>query len=121
MGKQIKIYGKRLISVILSTAIAMSGLAVPETVNAAQTQGEPWLLSEGRPAYASTTSGGDKAIFATDGKMTTAWGAVASEGDGKNLDQWLDVDLGALADLSSVEIVFRSVRAEENLSFVVCT
>lgn len=104
MGKQIKIYGKRLLSVILSTAIAMSGLAVPETVNAAQTQGEPWLLSEGRPAYASTTSGGDKAIFATDGKMTTAWGAVASEGDGKNLDQWLDVDLGALADLSSVEI-----------------
>lgn len=48
-------------------------------------------------------------MFATDGKMTTAWGAVATEAETKEendqkLKQWMDIDLGASAEVSSLEI-----------------
>ncbi len=108
MGNQKRKYTKKLISAVLSASLVMTGLVVPSKDADAAGQ-KPWLLSEGRPAYASTVNGGDKALFATDGRQTTSWGAVETKGttleeNQKDLDQWLDVDLGAAADISSVEI-----------------
>ena len=59
----------------------------------------PWLLSDGRPAYASSTNGGNVPTYATDEKIGTQWGAAANKAD-----QWLDIDLGGKADVSKVVI-----------------
>ena len=62
-----------------------------------------YLLSLGRPAYASTANGGDVPTRATDEDINTAWGAVW------NVDnQWIDVDLGAAAQIDRVVLSWQS-------------
>ncbi len=62
-----------------------------------------YLLSLGRPAYASTVNGGDVAARATDDDINTAWGAAW------NIDnQWIDVDLGAAAEIDRVVLSWQS-------------
>jgi endoglucanase Acf2 len=62
-----------------------------------------YLLSLNRPCSASTTNGGDVPSRATDGDMTTAWGAQSNLNN-----QWIDVDLGAAATISSVTLNWQS-------------
>lgn len=90
---------RKVVSVMLSLSLAIGGISISETVTKAVNRSKPWLLSENRPAYASSANGGDVATFATDGKLATQWGAAANLAD-----QWLDVDLGGKADISKVVI-----------------
>ena len=65
----------------------------------------PYLLSEGRPAYASTTESGDVATRMTDGNYATSWKSVnGTIGTDRTAEQWFDVDLGAVATITKVVI-----------------
>ncbi|MFI9012293.1 discoidin domain-containing protein [Actinosynnema sp. NPDC053489] len=79
-----------------------TGLAVvPGTANAA-----PVLLSQGKPAAASSTEGaGTPASAAVDGNAGTRWASAWSD------PQWLRVDLGATSTLSRVELDWEAAYA----------
>jgi hypothetical protein len=64
------------------------------------------LLSQGRPATASSTEGaGTPAPAAVDGDAGTRWASAWSD------PQWLQVDLGALADISQVTLNWEAAYA----------
>ncbi|WP_455716935.1 discoidin domain-containing protein, partial [Anaerosporobacter sp.] len=94
---------KKFLTGILSLSMLCSVIPMNTAIGATS----PWLLSKGRPAYASSINGGDVASFATDGKIGTQWGAQPDKAD-----QWIDVDLGAEADVSKVDISWQN-----NVSF----
>ena len=86
-----------------STVLALLlGLAVvPGTASAA-----PVLLSQGKPATASSTEGpGMPASAAVDGNAGTRWASAWSD------PQWLRVDLGATSALSRVELDWEAAYA----------
>ena len=93
----------RMIKKSLACALSMAMLAGSADFSnlhvSAADRSKPWLLSTNRPAYASSLNGGDVASFATDGKISTQWGAAANKAN-----QWLDIDLGGKADISKVVI-----------------
>ena len=93
----------RMLKKSLACALSMAMLAGSADFSnlhvSAADRSKPWLLSTNRPAYASSLNGGDVASFATDGKISTQWGAAANKAN-----QWLDVDLGGKADISKVVI-----------------
>ncbi|MER5865193.1 discoidin domain-containing protein [Kitasatospora sp. NPDC002040] len=65
------------------------------------------LLSQGRPATASSTeNGGTPAAAAVDGNTGTRWSSAASD------PQWLQVDLGATATLSRVVLSWEAAYAK---------
>jgi hypothetical protein len=78
---------------LVALALAVYALAVPSApAHAADT-----LLSQGRPATASSTEGAAyQAQAAVDGDTTTRWASAWSD------PQWLQVDLGATATLTQV-------------------
>lgn len=90
---------KKVISIMLCLSLSVCGISVSSNTTKAVDYSKPWLLSNGRPAYASSVNGGDVATFATDGRLGTQWGAAPNLAD-----QWLDVDLGGKADISKVVI-----------------
>ncbi|MEU4774192.1 discoidin domain-containing protein [Micromonospora sp. NPDC023644] len=64
-------------------------------------QAAPSLLSQGRPATASSTeNAGTPASAAVDGNAGTRWASAFSD------PQWIQVDLGARASLSQVTLVW---------------
>ncbi|PWR05592.1 hypothetical protein DKT68_26720 [Micromonospora acroterricola] len=64
------------------------------------------LLSQGRPATASSTeNGGTPAANAVDGDNGTRWGSAFSD------PQWLRVDLGATATVSRVVLRWEAAFA----------
>jgi Domain of unknown function (DUF1996)/F5/8 type C domain len=84
---------RRLLAPLVATTLAGSLIAVgiPEA-RAADT-----LLSQGRPALASSTeNGGAPAAAAFDGRPDTRWSSQWSD------PQWLRVDLGGAATISQV-------------------
>ncbi|MEU8813341.1 DUF1996 domain-containing protein [Actinoplanes sp. NPDC048796] len=65
------------------------------------------LLSQNRPTLASSTeNGGAPAAAAVDGNPATRWGSAWSD------PQWLRVDLGATAAVSSVKITWEAAYAK---------
>ncbi|NUT50726.1 MAG: coagulation factor 5/8 type domain protein [Saccharothrix sp.] len=80
----------------------LTGLAlVPGTASAA-----PVLLSQGKPATASSTEGaGTPASAAVDGDPGTRWASAWSD------PQWLRVDLGATSALTRVELDWEAAYA----------
>lgn len=90
---------KKTISLILCLSLSICGISVNNNTAKAVDRSKPWLLSANKPAYSSSNNGGDVATFATDGRLSTQWGAAANLAD-----QWLDVDLGGKADISKVVI-----------------
>ena len=90
---------KKSLAIALSLSMAAGSVVVAPKQAKAADRSKPWLLSAGRPAYSSSTNGGDVASFSTDGKLGTQWGAAANKAD-----QWLDIDLGGKADISKVVI-----------------
>ncbi len=65
----------------------------------------PYLLSDNRPAYASTTESGDAASRMTDGDYATSWKSVnGTIGTDRRAQQWFDADLGASASITKVVI-----------------
>jgi hypothetical protein len=64
------------------------------------------LLSQGRPVTASSTEGaGTPASAAVDGDPGTRWASAWSD------PQWLQVDLGASADISQVTLNWEAAYA----------
>ncbi len=87
----------------LAFLLTFSMIAGIIQVNEVKADPITWLLSQGRPAYASTVNGGDVATRATDDDINTAWGAAW------NIDhQWIDIDLGTQAEISRVVLSWQS-------------
>ncbi len=70
--------------------------AVGITVNSG---GTPVLLSQGKPATASSVQAGNEIAYANDGSLSTRWGASSAA-----YPQWWRVDLGASYSLSRMDI-----------------
>ncbi|WP_329235965.1 discoidin domain-containing protein [Actinoallomurus sp. NBC_01490] len=85
----------------LTLVMACVSAALPRTASAA-----PALLSQGRPAVASSVENATTtAAAAVDGDTSTRWSSVASD------PQWLQVDLGASATISQVVLNWETAYA----------
>jgi hypothetical protein len=86
---------------VLGFALLIGLAVVPGTASAA-----PVLLSQGKPATASSTEGaGTPASAAVDGNAGTRWASAWSD------PQWLRVDLGATSTLGRVELDWEAAHA----------
>jgi F5/8 type C domain/Glycosyl hydrolases family 2, TIM barrel domain len=84
---------------LLALGLAVYALAVPTTAAHAADS----LLSQGKPATASSTEGaGYDASYAVDGSATTRWASAWSD------PQWLQVDLGTTSTLSKVVLTWEN-------------
>ncbi|MFI8326865.1 discoidin domain-containing protein [Streptomyces sp. NPDC085529] len=84
-----------------------SAASTPLSVTTAPAPGTETLLSQGRPAAASSTEGpGFEPALAVDGQSTTRW--ASAEGSDP---QWLRVDLGTTAVLSRVRLDWEAAYA----------
>ena len=92
---------RRWVPAVLTAAV-LGALVLPaSTANAA-----PTLLSQGRPTTASSTEGPAwAAANAVDGDAGTRWASLAAD------PQWLQVDLGSTATLSSVVLRWEAAYA----------
>src|SRR5258705_127530 len=91
------------IAAALVMSLILGGVVVASTItaNAATT-----LLSQGRPATASSTeNAGTPASAAVDGNGGTRWSSAASD------PQWLQVDLGASASVCQVALTWETAYA----------
>jgi hypothetical protein len=92
----------RLIAVALAGLLAVGMVVVPAGGAAAQ----PQLLSQGRPATASSVEGpAFPAAAAVDGNLGTRWSSQFSD------PQWLRVDLQATATISQVVLRWETAYA----------
>lgn len=82
---------RRAAAIIMTICMVTAVIQIPSKSAGAKEQ-DSWLLSLNRAAYASSVNGGDIPTRATDGDITTQWGA-----QWETTNQWLDVDLGAEA------------------------
>jgi hypothetical protein len=84
---------------------ALGGLALPQSARAATTP-VPALLSQGRPATASSVAGSAyPAAAAFDGNTATRWESQASD------PQWIQVDLGQNYAVTKVVLVWAAAYA----------
>ncbi len=84
-----------------ATAVAGTALALGTPAGAATT-----LLSQGRPATASSTeNAGTPASAAVDGNASTRWSSAFSD------PQWIQVDLGATATVTQVVLTWEAAYA----------
>ncbi|MEH1101533.1 discoidin domain-containing protein [Micromonospora sp. CPCC 205561] len=82
-------------------ALALLLVAALTPAGAPPAQAAPTLLSQGRPATASSTeNAGTPAAAAVDGNPGTRWASVFSD------PQWIQVDLGTRATLSQVTLAW---------------
>ena len=88
---------------LLATTLLVTVLIVPATAADAA----PVLLSQGRPATASSLENPDytPAAAAFDGDTGTRWSSQFGD------DQWLQVDLGQVASIERIELVWESAHA----------
>src|SRR5262245_40676946 len=98
---------RRLTVALVAAVLAAFVLAALPFSPAARTAGAaPVLLSQGRPATASSVENASfPAANAVDGSTTTRWSSAFSD------PQWLQVDLGATATLSQVVLRWEAAFA----------
>ncbi|GIF14181.1 DUF1996 domain-containing protein [Actinoplanes teichomyceticus] len=94
---------RRLIAPLAAIAVTGALLtAVNQPAHAADA-----LLSQGRPALASSLENGESpAIAAVDGRSDTRWGSQWAD------PQWLRVDLGATATITQVRLEWEAAYAK---------
>jgi beta-glucosidase len=85
-------------------AICLAAYALIATGRAAHAA--PTLLSQGKPATASSVNAGNVAANAVDGNAGTRWESAWSD------PQWLQVDLGATASISQVVLQWETASAK---------
>ncbi|MFI1718848.1 discoidin domain-containing protein [Streptomyces sp. NPDC053513] len=96
--------GPRATAAVLVTALLAGLLAL---VAAPPAAAAPVLLSQGRPATASSQeNGGTPASAAVDGDPATRWSSAFAD------PQWIQVDLGAPAALSRVDLRWETAHAK---------
>ncbi len=89
------------VGAVLALLVAVSAAVVGGAASAADT-----LLSQGRPATASSTENASfPASAAVDGNTGTRWSSAFSD------PQWLRVDLGATATITSVKLTWEAAYA----------
>ncbi|HEY1017136.1 MAG TPA: discoidin domain-containing protein, partial [Herpetosiphonaceae bacterium] len=86
----------------LALLLLLGGLLIPGRSPALAA---PVLLSQGKPASASTVWAGNSAAFAVDGNPGTRWESAHSD------PQWLQVDLGASHALSRAVLTWEAAHA----------
>jgi beta-glucosidase len=92
-------------AVVLATVLSMFA-ALVAVVSAPAATAADTLLSQGRPATASSTeNGGTPAAAAVDGNTGTRWSSAFAD------PQWLQVDLGASATIGSVQLSWEAAYA----------
>ncbi|HEV3172199.1 MAG TPA: discoidin domain-containing protein [Actinocrinis sp.] len=89
------------VSLVLSLVAALLAAVTVGTAHAAGT-----LLSQGKPATASSVNAGNVAANAVDGNTNTRWESVWSD------PQWLQVDLGTSSSISQVVIQWETASAK---------
>ncbi|MFI6822780.1 discoidin domain-containing protein [Micromonospora sp. NPDC050187] len=91
--------------ILLGLVVALVAALAP-TALTPSAQAAPVLLSQGRPATASSTeNAGTPAGSAVDGDTGTRWSSAFGD------PQWLQVDLGTRAALSQVTLVWEGAHA----------
>ena len=93
---------RALIATLAAVVLSVSALVVA----AAPAHADPTLLSQGQPTTASSEqSASFPPSAATDGNLGTRWSSAFSD------PQWLEVDLGASAQISSVTLDWETAYA----------
>jgi hypothetical protein len=93
-----------VLTVATTAVVLLIGYLV--AVSALQANAATTLLSQGKPATASSTeNAGTPASAAVDGNTGTRWSSAASD------PQWLQVDLGASATISQVVLNWEAAYA----------
>ncbi len=92
-----------LLAALTAVAVLVAAFIVATTLTA---QAADTLLSQGRPATASSTeNAGTPAAAAVDGNAGTRWSSAFAD------PQWLQVDLGATATISQVVLQWEAAYA----------
>lgn len=102
---------KRLFVFILAFAVIITGFPqgiTSVTAKAAEDEEEPYIISAGRPAYASSQNGALEAGKAFDGDLETRWQA---EKEDKN--EWIYTDLGKTAKITKIYLKWQEASASE--------
>ncbi|MEV6283939.1 glycosyl hydrolase family 8 [Kribbella sp. NPDC051770] len=90
-------------SMIGIAAAVLASVLVPSTAQAAET-----LLSQGRPATASSIEGsGFEAAKAVDGNASSRWASVEGHDP-----EWIQVDLGSAQPISRVKLTWEAAYAK---------
>ena len=103
---------KRILSMILAVVVTVTGITwgdapvMAETVNE-----EPYVVSQGRPVYASTAKN-NSAAFVVDGDESTRWESEWEAGV-EEQTEWLYVDLGKKTKITGVRINWEAACAKE--------
>jgi len=91
---------------VLTVLVVLTAYAVVSATTATTASAADTLLSQGRPATASSTeNAGTPASAAVDGDVGTRWSSAFSD------PQWIQVDLGATATLSQVVLRWEAAYA----------
>ncbi|WP_284043205.1 chitosanase [Actinoplanes sp. M2I2] len=84
-----------------------AALCVPLAISVAAAGDDTVLISRGRPAAASSATGGDVAERANDASTVTRWASVAGPGT-----QWVRVDLGSAQRIDRVRLQWSGTYAK---------
>jgi endoglucanase Acf2 len=90
----------------LLTVCMMLGMVSFQGVMSAKAATVPYLLSQNRPVFASSYNGGNTPDLAVDGDTTTRWDSQWGVDP-----QWIYIDLGANASITSVMLQWENAHA----------
>ena len=94
---------KKMLAVVLSMIMLASVSVTGFTPVAAAAEGDPYVISRNRPAFASSEK--DAAWKAFDGNTGTRWESDWSQ------PHWIYVDLGTVADITHMRILWEGAYA----------
>lgn len=95
---------KKVLSFALALVMIVTLCPTGQFINVTANDSEPYCISVGRPAYASS---GDNEDFAVDGDMSTRWQA-----DSDDEKEWFYVDLGKVANIDNIYIKWEAAYAK---------
>lgn len=94
--------------IFLAAALAVFALAASaQTLRASRGADRPYLISLGRMAFASSSQQGSNPTLAVDNNETTRW-----ESTWDSAQEWLVVDLGKTAHISSIRLIWENAYAK---------
>ncbi len=103
--KRFLAWGKRGFSILLAAVLLAS--ALPEAAMTVRAQEEePYVISQGRMVYASSSRAESDANLAVDGDEGTRW-----ESAWENGEEWLYVDLGKVTEITDVRLSWEGAYA----------
>ena len=96
---------KKATAVVLAAAMVL-GAAPMQNVKAADNS--PYVISQGRMVYASSSVGNSDPTYAIDGSKSTRW-----ESAWGNDTEWIYVDLGKVTDFTNIKLYWEGAYAKE--------